>query len=113
MASEIETLVRWIQTCVAIAAFFTTLFPFLYLFSPWYKSKLGRVLMLQAVAFALAVDLTLLFQFWTPKNIYVILWLNVIVFSLIAAASAMLTWGMLRINHNKHLSRKSRKKKEK
>lgn len=69
--------------------------------------------MLQAVAFALAVDLTLLFQFWTPKNIYVILWLNVIVFSLIAAASAMLTWGMLRINHNKHLSRKSRKKKEK
>jgi len=66
--------------------------------------------MLQAVAFALAVDLTLLFQFWTPSNIYVILWLNLIVFSLIAVATALLTWGMWRINHTKHLVRKRKKK---
>lgn len=112
MKSETEFLIQWIQTCLAVAAFFTTLFPVLYMFSPWYKTKLGRVLMLQAVAFALAVDLTLLFQFWTPDNIYVVLWLNVFVFTLIAVATGLLTWGMWRINHNKPDILRIRKKKE-
>ena len=109
MTSEAQDLLRWIQTCLAFAAFFSTAFPLLYLFSPWYKTKLGRVLMLQAVAFALAIDLTLIFQFWTPSNIYVILWTNVVVFTLIAIATGLLTWGMWRINHNKWVIRRKHK----
>lgn len=112
MTEEVQTLLRWIQTCLAFAAFSTTLFPFLYLFSPWYKTKLGRVLMLQSVAFALAIDLTLVFSFWTPTNIYVVLWLNVIVFSLIAISTGLLTWAMWRINHGKWVIRRKHKKRE-
>lgn len=91
MNSDPATLILWIRGCLWIAALCTTAFPLLYLFSAWQGSKLGRVVMLQAVAFALAMDVTLLFQYWTPSSPMVIFWINAFVLSLIAVASASLT----------------------
>lgn len=99
----------WIFACLVIAAFFTTTFPLLYLFSTWNKSKLGRVLMLQGVAFALAVDLTLLFALWTPPMMagYIV---SAGGFTLIAISSGTLTWMLWRSNHSKWSLRRSKQK---
>jgi hypothetical protein len=101
MTHDVDVLKNWIQACLVLAAIFTTAFPILYLFSPWYSTKLGRLLMLQAVAFAIAIDCTLLFQFWFPSNILVIFWINAIVFFLIAISTGALTLMLWRTNHNK------------
>jgi len=101
MTTDVDVLMNWIQACLAIAAVFTTAFPFLYLFSPWYSTKLGRLLMLQAVAFALAIDMTLLFQFWVPVNVLIIFWMNAFVFFLIAIATGALTIMLWHTNHKK------------
>ncbi len=99
MTRDVDVLTHWIQGCLYVAAFCTTAFPFLYLFSPWYASQLGRCLMLQAVAFALIVDVTVLFQFYHPSDILVYFWVEAFCFSLVAVASAALTVMLWRTNH--------------
>lgn len=42
----------------------TTAFPVLYSFTPWYKSVLGRIMMLNSIAFAFTVDMTFAFNFF-------------------------------------------------
>lgn len=101
MSPELETLFHWTQTCLIIAAITTTAFPVLYAFSPWYKSKLGRIVMAQSLAFAVAIDMTTIFQFWVPSSMRLILWLNALVFSSIAAASTALTWKLWKLNYKK------------
>lgn len=101
MTEDIEVLTKIIQICLYVAAFFVTAFPVLYAFSPWYSTKLGRLLMLQAIAFASAVDLTALFQFWQPKSVLVYFWIETLTFIFIAIASGLLTWGLWRTNHSK------------
>ena len=110
MTRDIEVLEMIIVIDVVIAAFFTTAFPILYLFSEWNKSKLGKILMLQGVAFALAVDLTLLFAFWTPKDILVQFWVSAFVFTFIAFATGALCWMLWRTNHGKCQLRRSKQK---
>lgn len=101
MSTDVEVLMNWIQACLVAAAIFTTAFPILYLFSPWHSTRLGRLLMLQAVSFALAIDLTLLFQFWVPTNVLIVFWVNFFVFFLIAIATGALTIMLWRTNHKK------------
>ena len=101
MTTDVDELMNWIRACLVLAAIFTTAFPVLYLFSPWHSTKLGRLLMLQAVAFALAIDLTLLFQFWVPVNVLIVFWMNAAVFFLIAIATGALTIMLWRTNHRK------------
>lgn len=49
--------------------------------------------MLQSVAFALALDLTVAFNIWPVKNIIVLFWANAFVFTFIAAATtSMAIW---------------------
>lgn len=102
MTHDVELLTKWVHTCLAVAAFCSTSFPVLYAFSPWYSTLLGRFLMLQAVSFALAIDMTLLFQFWVPSDILVLFWINAIVFTLIAGATFGLTVMLWRTNHVKN-----------
>lgn len=107
MTHDVQVLTVWIQLCLLLAAFFATLFPVLYSFAPWWSTRLGRALMLQGIAFALALDLTLLFSFWVPEDILVLFWVNAIVFTLIAFATGYLTWKMLK--HNVYIPLRSKK----
>jgi len=64
--------------------------------------------MLQSVALAFAVDLTLAFQYIEvgPEDLTFIFWLNAVVFGLIAAASMLLTFTMIRMNYFRHKHKK-------
>jgi hypothetical protein len=88
-----------------IAAICTTAFPILYAFYPWRSTILGKMLMLQALAFALAMDGTVIFNLWMP-NLIVGVIVEVVVFGMIAASTASLTVLMWRANH---VSRKVKK----
>lgn len=65
--------------------------------------------MLQAVSLAVALDLTLLFSLWDPgpEHFDELLWLNIIVFGLLALSTLLLTATVIRMNYFRH-----RKKKE-
>lgn len=51
--------------------------------------------MMQSIAFAAAIDVTVIFQYWEPRSILLQFWIEVIIFSLIALASAALTLTLL------------------
>lgn len=91
MSPDVADLLFWIRVGLWVAAICTTSFPLLYLFSPWYGSKIGRALMLQGIAFAVTVDITLLFQYWETENLMLIFAINLFAISFIATASAALT----------------------
>ena len=87
-----------IRIALFVAALCTTSFPVLYgIISPWHKSWLGRALMLQGVALAAALDITLIFQFWKGANSFRFGVYAVVIIA-IAAATATLTAGMWRTN---------------
>jgi hypothetical protein len=109
MTTDVDVLTNWIRACLVLAAIFTTAFPILYLFSPWYSTKLGRLLMLQAVSFALAIDITLLFTYWFPSNILINFWIEAAVFFLIACSTGALTFMLWRTNHQKRPSHPNRR----
>ena len=96
--TEIDTLRTIIGVFLWIAAISTTSFPVLYSFSGWKKTYLGRILMMQAIAFAFAVNLTLLTHYWTPFNLQVRLWFFIFAFGFIAVSTACLTYLLWRAN---------------
>lgn len=107
MTRDLETLQQWLKICLLVAAICTTAFPLLWAWSPWWQTLLGRLMMLQAIAFAAAVDITAFFQYygsdaWFAKHILFIFWLNAIVFALIALATLLLTVTMARMNWRRH-----------
>lgn len=99
MTRDITVLLFWADICLAVAAVCLTAFPVLYMFSPWYSNSLGRAVMLRGLAFALAIDLTLLVQFWRPKDILVLFWMNALVFTFLAGTSIYWTVVMVRLNY--------------
>jgi hypothetical protein len=101
MTHDVHVLTEWIKVATFIAAICTTSVPVIYAFSPWYESKLGRLFMMKAVSFALAMDLTVIFMIWTPTNILVIFWTDAIVLTTIAASTASLAFLIWRMNHPK------------
>jgi hypothetical protein len=96
---NVDTLMVLIFVFALIAATCTTAFPILYAFFPWRSSLLGKMLMLQAVAFALAMDGTVIFQIWEPSNIVIGFLIEVVVFGMIAFSTASLTVLMWKANH--------------
>jgi len=99
MTHDIQALMNWILACLVVAGICATAFPILYAFSPWYLSKLGRALMIQSIAYALALDLTAIFTLWTPNSIMFIFWTNAFVFTFITCTSAYLTYMMVEYNY--------------
>lgn len=97
-----DTLVLWLRIVTLLSAIACTSFPVLYAFLDWNETFLGRVLMFRAVTLAFAIDLSLLFLFWTPTNIYLIFWINVIVFGLVGISSSLLTVMLWRLNYKKN-----------
>lgn len=99
LTHDIDVLTQWIRVVLWISAICTTSLPMLYAFYPWRSTRLGRLFMLMAFSFATAIDLTLLFQYWMPKNILVVFWVDAIVFSLIAISTSLMTWKIWYLNH--------------
>lgn len=76
-----------------IATITTTSFPVLYLFSPWYKKRLGQAFMLQAVTLMAAIWLKFILTFFLaegPRQL--LLWANVGILAAIAVATSSLTY---------------------
>jgi hypothetical protein len=97
MTHDIAVLQEWMLVVIVIAALGSTAVPVLYFFTGWRKRLLGRLFMFQSLAFAMAMDLTLLFQFWKPTNILLIFWISVVVLTLIAASTialAIMVWNL-------------------
>jgi hypothetical protein len=101
MTQDIEVLRAWIRVVILIAAIGSTSVPLVYSFSAWRERPIGRVMMLQAITFAAAIDMTALFSFWAPTNILVIFWVNVFVLSAIAISTSMLAYMVWSLNHHK------------
>jgi hypothetical protein len=62
--------------------------------------------MLQGVAFAAAIDLTLVSVFWVPDSIYYQFWSQALVFTFIAASTAFVTGVLIRTNFQNRSGRK-------
>jgi len=99
MTHDVDVLRRYLLIVVFISAMGSTSVPLIYAFSPWRTRAIGRMFMLQAVSFAVALDMTVLFQFWMPSNILVLFWIETFVFTAIASSTIMLAWMMWRLNH--------------
>lgn len=97
MTHDIHVLETWIRVVAVIASICTTSVPVLYSFLPWRIHRIGKLFMAQAISFAVAMDLTTLFAFWTPSDILVVFWVDAVVLTLIACSTAALTvatWSM-------------------
>ena len=101
MTQDIEVLRAWIRVVVVLATIGATSVPVIYSFSSWRERPIGRVLMLQAVTFAAAMNLTALFSFWAPTNILVIFWIDAFVLTGIAVSTSMLSFMIWSLNHHK------------
>lgn len=97
MTHDQEVLSQLILADLIIAAIGTTAVPILYSFSAWRSRRLGQLFMLQAISFAAAIDFTALFAFWHPNNIYILFWINAVVFTGIAISTSLLAWFMWQI----------------
>lgn len=91
----------WIRVCVIVAAISTTAVPIIYSFSRWRSRRLGQLFMLQALAFAAALDLRAVYMFYSPVNILLEFWVKAFVFTLIAISTTALSCLMWRLSHPK------------
>ena len=96
MPKGYETLIHWLHFFLIVAAVCATVFPIAYSVVPWYRTALGRVLMLHAVALALALDVTIIYTYWTKSNIALALWINFFVFGAIAFANVAFTYILIK-----------------
>jgi hypothetical protein len=104
MPSDVESLLRWVQIMMAITAVCVTLFPVLYgVIAPWYRSHLGRAVLLQSVSVALVVDISAYAQFWTlTEDIRGLFLINVVFLGFVSLTSLYLTATLLFINIRKY-----------
>lgn len=99
MPHDINTIRVWIRVVLVIAAICATSVPFIYSFSPWYKSRLGLLFMLQGISFAVAIDLSAFFSIWPRASFVVAFYVDALVLTAVAASTAALSILMLRMNH--------------
>lgn len=69
MLQDSHTLFVLFRILLVIAACCSMAFPALFLFSPWYKTKLGRAFMFQTLTLAVGVDLWLLALLGQPERV--------------------------------------------
>lgn len=100
MTHELAVLLLWIRVVAIIASICTTAVPIMYSFSPWRSRLIGKLFMLQAIAFAVAMDLTALFSFWHPRDILVVFMIDASVLTAVAASTAALTILMWKMNYS-------------
>lgn len=90
---DIENMVVVGRLFLIIAVIATTAFPVMYSFSPWYRSRLGRAVMVKAVAFCLTIWLKVVTTFFLNEDTRpVILWVNAFALILIGMATFTMTY---------------------
>ena len=104
MPSDVESLQHWVRIMMAITACCVTLFPLLYgLIAPWYRSHLGRAVLLQSVSVALVVDISAYAQYWTlSEDIQNLFLINVVFLGFVCLTSLYLTATLIFINIRKY-----------
>lgn len=103
MTRDIHTLTEWLRCVLIIAAVCTTAFPVLYSFANWTSTALGKIVMAHSIAFALAMDVTVLFQYWHPNDILAVFWVEALMFTFIAIATTALTYMLWLYNYRKRV----------
>lgn len=106
MTRDVNVLIVWLLIVVIIAAVGATAVPIIYSFLNWKKHLIGRMFMVQAIAFAGAIDMTVLFHFWKPKDILIVFWVQALVFTGIAVSTIMLSWATFRIKYPRKTKRR-------
>lgn len=101
MTTDLGVMIRLIEIVGTVAALCATSVPIAYAFTKWNHSILGRLFMFQAVAFALAMDCTVIFSLWQPENLTLVFWINILIYAAIAAATAGLTYKIFKYNYKK------------
>lgn len=103
MTNDIETIRQWTRVILTITAICVTAFPLLYLFSPWYKSQLGRAMMLQSFSIAFAIDFAMAYQYWAfTENLFVLLIIRMSMFVFFTLSSVYLTIMLVIFNFKTH-----------
>lgn len=92
----LEALLLFSNVSAAVA---TTAFPLMYALSPWRDSLVGRALMWRSIAFAAAVDVSLIYHLFKIENWYPIVW--VFLFSTITITNLAMCVVLWRINHKR------------
>lgn len=87
MPRDVDTLKRWLLVVVIIAGVGINAIPISYSIAPWWKHSLGRLFMWMSLSFALLVDMAVLLQFWRPKDILTIFWMEALVWTTIGASN--------------------------
>lgn len=112
---EIQGLAEiWIYAGLIIACIFSTLFPLTFLLTAWAKRSLGRALMANSIALALALDFTLVFSLWEPR-MEIQMAVNVIIFTILPITTAAMYYKLFKYNiwiPLKEIRRTSRTKEE-
>lgn len=81
------------KVLLSTAAVPTTVFPLLYMRSPWFRSWLGRATMVQSIVLAVLVDFSCFRAFFANiHNQKLFLWINVSIVILITITSSMLVY---------------------
>lgn len=91
-------LLHVLHAVLIIAAILATGFPIFYSTTAWYETALGRILMLQAWSFAALLDTTVVFQYWTPLDIRIIMWIDIGLFIFLSIAKASLIYMVWKLN---------------
>ena len=98
---DMESAVIIGRLILIVATITVTSFPGLYAFSPWYKSALGRAIMLQSSTLMLTIWLKFTLTFFLangPRGF--LLWTNVVVLFLITISTSMLTYLLWKIRRD-------------
>lgn len=101
MIHNVDVFRTWIRVALLVAAICTTAVPILYSFSNWRSRPIGRLFMLQAIAFAVAMDLTSFLTFFRNLSVGIRFLVDVFFLTMIAISTAMLAWKMWEMNHPK------------
>lgn len=98
----IDTVLQWVKITSIVTAILATAFPLIYLFSPWYRSQLGRAVMLQSVSIAFAIDLSVVYQHWRfTTDLRTLMYINIGMLVFISAGTLYLIVMLLIYNFSK------------
>jgi hypothetical protein len=98
MTQDPVILKYWLMCAVYVTTACVNAVPIIYSFSPWRERRLGQLFMLQGVSFAVILDATVLFQIWHVKNVLVIFWTGVVLYSSISFSTAALAYHIWKLN---------------
>ena len=102
MTRDVDVLRAWINVVIIITAICVTTVPIIYSFSQWQLRPVGKLFMWQAISFASAFDIGVLFTIWHPDAL-VIFWVSALVYTGIAGSTSSMAFYIWRTNSTRKL----------